>query len=110
MKKNENWFNIKVDNSRTSNRYLTSNSEFRATEQSTFFNDIYAIDSTLNESQSAEVMFIKAENQSISSDDYILGTPLTTNTYYCIQTINDKNETVFLKWDGIQYENYKGLN
>jgi hypothetical protein len=55
-------------------------------------------------------MFIKAQNQSISSDDYILGTPLTTNTYYCIQTITDKNETVFLKWDGIQYENYWGLN
>jgi hypothetical protein len=108
--KNENWFNIKLDSIWSSNGYLTSNSEFRATNLPFYTNDIYAIDTTLNESESAEVMFIKAQNQSISSDDYILGTPLTTNTYYCIQTINDKNETVFLKWDGIQYENYWGLN
>jgi hypothetical protein len=106
--KNESWFNIKVDNGW--NRYLTSNSQFRDVEQSIYFDDIYAIDSTLNESQSAEIMFIKAQNQSISTDDYILGTPLTTNTYYCIQTITDKNETVFLKWDGIQYDNYWDLN
>jgi hypothetical protein len=108
--KNENWFNIKAEDDWVSNGYLTSNSQFRAREQSFEFDDFYAIDSTLNESESAEVMFIKAQNQSISSDDYILGTPLTTNTYYCIQTINDKNETVFLMWDGIEYGNYWGLN
>jgi hypothetical protein len=63
----------------------------------------------LSESESAEFIFIVAENQSIIADNYIIGTNLTSKTYYCIQTINDKNETEFLKWNGIEYKNYDRL-
>jgi hypothetical protein len=107
--KNENWFNIRAYPHPNASGYLSSNYQFRTGEQSYTNGDIYAIESTLNESDFAEVMFIEAQNQSISSDNYILGTNLTTNTYYCIQTINDKNETQFLRWYGIEYENYWSL-
>ncbi len=91
--KSENWFNINAYDSSYGkySGYLTSNCQFRAREQSSHYGDFYAIESTLNESHFAEVMFIEAQNQSISAHNYILGTNLTTNTYYCIQTINDKN-------------------
>jgi hypothetical protein len=97
---NENWFNIQTSNK----SYLSFNDQYSFEDDK-----YYSIGCTFNESERAEVMFIKAEEQSINDNNYVLGTNLTTNTYYCIQTLNVKNETQFLKWDGIEYENYSGI-
>jgi len=73
--------------------------------------DIYLVDMTLDESEFAEVMFIEAENQNDIeiNDNFILGTNLTEDSYYCIKSINKDNENKFLKWDGIKHNYYYGL-
>ncbi len=114
--KDKNWFNIRSSFSYLENgdrKYLSPNNRFGLESQFYRYYEIYVTESTLNESDSAQVMFIEAQIESISANNYILGTNLTANTYYCIQTINDKNETQFLKWDGIEYQNptnYWGLS
>jgi len=102
-KNNDNiYFKIQANNK----SYLSVKNKFQAMEKL----DIYSIDSTLNDSEAAEVIFVTAENQSISSDSYIIGTNLTQNTYYCIQSQNKQNETTFLKFNGINYESHSGLS
>jgi hypothetical protein len=105
LKTSDNLFNIR-----------TKDGDYVSKETKNPFNpfemfDIYSVDTTFSDSERAEIEFIEAENQSqIIDDKFILGTDLLTNNYYCIKSVNKNNENKFLKWDGMKYEYYYGLN
>jgi hypothetical protein len=86
--------------------YLSINNNFRAIK----LHGIYKIDAISSESEAPELDFIAADNQSIGSDNYILRKNLTTNIYYCIQSVDKENEVKFLKWNKIDYGRYSGLD
>jgi hypothetical protein len=65
-------------------------------------NSVYRLYMNYSLDRAAKVKFIKVENSSkiIKNNNYILGTNLSENSNYCIRTVNEKNETKFLRSDG----------
>jgi hypothetical protein len=109
------YFNIRSDGE----HYMTQNSSFQLKNSITkpydLLFDIYVIESTKSKDISAELTFEKVEKstktitESLTNDDYISGTYLKRNTYYCIKSIDQKDEINFLQWDGKKSDNFYGL-
>jgi hypothetical protein len=99
--------------------YMTQNSFFQSKDSMTkpydLLFDIYVIESTKLKDKSAELTFVKVDNstktiiESIISEDYISGTYLKRNTYYCIKSVNQKNEIKFLQSDEKKFKDSYGL-
>jgi hypothetical protein len=75
------------------------------------------IESTKSKDISAELTFEKVEIEnsikiiieSMINEDYISGTYLKRNTYYCIKSVDHKNEIKFLRSDENKFNNSYGL-
>jgi hypothetical protein len=112
----DNYFNIHSDSD-----YMTQNSFFQSKDSITkpydLLFDIYVIESTKSKDISAELTFEKVEIEnsikiiieSMINEDYISGTYLKRNTYYCIKSVDQKNEIKFLRSDENKFNNSYGL-
>jgi hypothetical protein len=97
--------------------YMAQNSSFQLknsiTTQNDLLFDIYVIESKELKDKPAELTFEKVKKstktESLTNDDYISGTYLKRNTYYCIKSIDQKDEINFLQWDGKKSDNFYGL-
>jgi hypothetical protein len=111
----DHYFNIHSDGE----YYMTQNSLFQTkssiTKPHDLLLDIYVIKSTISKDNSAKLTFKRVEDSSktthelMINEDYISGTYLKRNTYYCIKSVNQKNEIKFLKWDGNKSNDSYGL-
>jgi hypothetical protein len=98
MQTNSNWFKIR-SNADNTDCYITSKNKSPFETSSPV--DIYIVGTTESIDESAEITFIRAENPSNekSNDNYVLGTHLNTESFYCIKYVKHSYEVYYMKWD-----------